>query len=69
MSLTTSLKTNISNGKVVSMFRPKRSLAKFITLSSAGKLFSILPCVLSLKFKKPEYAVVKQIAQESMRLT
>lgn len=50
----TSRSTNISNGKVVSMLKPKQSLATLISVSSTGKLFKMLPFVFSPKTPNPE---------------
>ena len=51
--------TNNSKGRVVKQLNPKQNLAKLTIPLSLGKLFSILPIVLSLKTRTPARAMMR----------
>lgn len=57
----TSLQTKTSSGIVVNMFNPKANLATLISTLSEGKLFNMLPTVLSVNTRYPETASAKQV--------
>ena len=60
----TSLQTNASRGRVVSMFNPKHNRAMLTTVLSEGKLLRTFPCVKEPKVRKPASAMRRQANME-----
>lgn len=59
------LATKHSRGRVVNMLKPNRSRATLTMRLSRGKLFKMLPCVLSPKVRNPASAIVMQASIEA----
>jgi hypothetical protein len=56
----TSLQTNASRGRVVSIFKPKHSRAMLTMVLSVGKLLRTFPWVKEPKVRKPARAMRRQ---------
>ena len=65
----TSRHTNSSSGRVVNMFNPKQKRATLIIVSSAAKLFRMLPCVLLVNTRNALMANVRHAARLNAVLT